>query len=613
MSLTAPGTLLVDGTEGDDVLSIRYRGPNVDVRLNGVRQTFVARQITRIEIQTYAGNDIVDWSSLYIPTYINAGAGDDRVYAGFGNDTLTGASGRDQLFGGAGNDRINGGVHNDRIEGGDGDDVLYGGLGNDYMDGQVGSDRLFGEDGDDMLIGGVHNDGLYGGGGRDTLMGLRGNDILSGDGGNDILFGGLGNDVLYGGLGTDALYGEDGDDTLYGKGDGAVDTLDGGEGTDGGEADNNDVLINTEGITSGTPTPPPPPPMSVGDPIGISFNDEALWPGNFETAVTEAKKLGVNVVRVWIDINDYDDRPKAYDPVNYEHIVQKWKGWSTNRPDTAGLALQRAFDLKQAGFNVAVTMNKYDGQPPENAQEIKDFYTALLNSTKTPGGGMKLKDAIDYWEIGNEVDLTGYWNPPGASSKTERIEAYVDQVLLPVSEVLHAGPAASREKVMSASVSWSPNDLNTILQRLKKLNKLDAIDYAAYHPYGDKAAVIDRAKRARDFAAAVGKELVATEWNVRGFALDGSQDAQWAAAVDDLYRNHIAPNFAFAFYYALVDNFDARGGTITARPASVLKHNTNMSISPSSSVQDLIDWYNTPLVKNEPFYSVFDGWQDLKD
>lgn len=616
MSTTAPGTLLIDGTESADVLSLRYRGPRLQVRLNGALQNFVAREVQRIEIQALDGNDIVDWSSIAIPTYINAGLGNDLVYGGSGNDSLTGAAGKDTLYGNGGNDRVNGGVHNDVIYGGDGDDVVYAGDGNDYFIGGTGRDRAWGEEGDDTLLGGVHGDALYGGGGKDRLYGERGNDILSGDGGNDGLWGGDDADILYGGAGGDALLGEAGDDTLMAKGDGAIDNLDGGDGTDGGEADPDDVVANAENITGNT-TPPPtptPPPVSLDDPIGVSFNDESLWPANFNTAVAEAKKLGVEVVRVWIDINDYSDRPKAYDPVNYEHIAQKWKGWSEGRPETAGLAIQRAFDLKQAGFSVAVTMNKYDGQPPANAQQLKDYYAALLNSTETAGGGMKLKDAVDFWEIGNEVDLPGYWNPPGLSNdKKARIQAYVDQVLLPASEVLHAGNWATRERVLSASVSWSPNDLNTILQRLKTLNKLDAIDFAAYHPYGNTQAVIDRSKAAHDFAAAVGKEIVATEWNVRGFALNGSQDATWAATVDDLYKHHIAPNFAFAFYYAMVDNFDARGGTITARPASLLKHNTSMTITPQSSIADLIAWYNTPLTKNDPFYSTYDGWQDLTD
>ncbi len=614
MSTTSPGTLLVDGNDAADVLSMRYRGSQLQVRLNGVLQNFTASTVTRIEIQGKDGDDVADWSGIAIPTYINAGMGNDLVYGGSGNDSLTGAAGKDTLYGNAGDDRVNGGQHNDVVYGGDGNDVIYGNEANDYLDGGTGSDRLFGDEGNDSLIGGIGNDGLYGGGGKDKLLGQRGNDILSGDGGNDALWGDVGNDILYGGLGADALFGEAGDDMLYAKGDSTIDQVEGGDGTDGGEADPADNVTNAENITGNT-TPPPiePPPVSVDDPIGVSFNDETLWPGNFETAVAEAKKLGIEVVRVWIDINSYSDRPHAYDPVNYEDITHKWKGWTEGRPETAGLAIQRAIDLKQAGFSVSVTVNKYDGLPPDSKAEIQNYYTALLNTTETSSGGMKLKDAVDFWEIGNEVDLTGYWNPPGATTKTERIQKYVDDVLLPVSEILHQGPTATRERVMSASVSWSPNDLNTILQRLKTLNRLDAIDYAAYHPYGDKSAVADRSKRAHDFAAAVGKEIVATEWNVRGFALDGSQDTQWAAAVDDLYKHSIAPNFAFGFYYAMTDNFPARGGTITARPASLLQHNTTMSISPSSSLADQIDWYNTPLVKHDPFYSVFADWKNLKN
>ena len=87
-------TLRVNGTDAADTLGLRVRGTNLQVRLNGALLSFSKADIDRIEINSGPGNDVVDWSGIDTPTYINAGAGNDSVTAGSGNDTLTGACGK---------------------------------------------------------------------------------------------------------------------------------------------------------------------------------------------------------------------------------------------------------------------------------------------------------------------------------------------------------------------------------------------------------------------------------------------------------------------------------------------------------------------------------------
>jgi len=631
MSQTVPNTLVIDGTSGNDVLGLRYKGTQLVVILNNVQQRFVSSTISRIEIYAGEGHDIADWSAIAINTYINAGAGNDYAIGGTGNDSLTGAAGKDTLIGGAGDDRINGANSPDILYGGDGSDVIYGGVHDDYLDGGTGVDWLFAEDGNDRLIGGSQNDRLYGGAGADRIWGFQGNDLLSGDGGNDRLFGGIGDDQIYGGAGVDQLYGETGNDSLWAR-DGAEDYLDGGDGTDAAQVDITELAtLATETIDSPVTTPPPgpdpvpdpnpnppptPDPIDTTHPVAISFNDEALWDANFDNAVAQAKKLGVTAIRLWMALKSWDDRPHAYDNVTLRQIVNTWTPTEfETRASIAGAVMKRAFELKRAGFTILLTVDQYSGAVPSSATQVKNFFSAVMNSTETPGSSTKFKDVIDMWEVGNEVDAADGWQPSGVN-KTAGLQSYVDQLLLPAAQQLKA----DGETVVSSSVRYSSNDLRTILAQVKKRNMLSYVDYAGFHPYGSytpsdptNSAVNSLpiyTKEAVAVANSFGKKMIATEWNVRGYPRDGSRDAEWAAMIDRAYREVIAPNYQIAFYYALADNTATRAGSgVTARPASVLSHTYSGTITPTSSVADLIAYYESPLVKNDPFFSVLDGWK----
>jgi hypothetical protein len=181
------GTLRVTGSGDADSIGITLRDSLLRVRGNGILKTFAASAVRRIEILADAGNDVVDWSGISIPTYIDAGTGNDSVTAGGGSDTLSGAAGKDTLKGGAGDDRLSGGASIDQVFGEDGADRIYGGVHNDYLDGGAGVDRLWGEAGNDQLLGGASSDKLYAGPGDDTLYGSSGTDLLSGEAGNDLL------------------------------------------------------------------------------------------------------------------------------------------------------------------------------------------------------------------------------------------------------------------------------------------------------------------------------------------------------------------------------------------------------------------------------------------
>ncbi len=216
------------------------------------------------------------------------GAGNDKLVAsaftgsvtlegGAGNDTLIGAQGASTLLGGSGADVLTGGPGNDSLDGGSGADTLNGGGGSNTLNGGNGADTL--------NITSDFNDSVDGGNGKNTLVvstdapdtiltdslitssqsvaghlvptsttlanidtatinggssnnsidasGFSGPVTLFGNAGDDTLIGGSGNDYLDGGSGNDSLEGNAGNDTLVGGGgEGGINTIDGGPGTD---------------------------------------------------------------------------------------------------------------------------------------------------------------------------------------------------------------------------------------------------------------------------------------------------------------------------------------------------------------------------------------------
>jgi Ca2+-binding RTX toxin-like protein len=221
---------------------------------------------------------------------LNGGAASDTLLDAFGSDALHGNGGSDNLLtdlsndglpdtldGGAGDDDLQAGNGNDTLRGGTGIDVLRGGLGKDTLD--AGSDSgdtvTYLENAHDGLrvvasLDGLANDGAQAIGTNvnegDNIVGSPG--ILVGGSGPNVLFGNAGNnhlvgqqrdDILIGGKGADFIEGFGGNDTLASNDlfgapvkDGAIDTLDGGDGVDSCRIPfitvEPDITINCENI-----------------------------------------------------------------------------------------------------------------------------------------------------------------------------------------------------------------------------------------------------------------------------------------------------------------------------------------------------------------------------
>jgi Ca2+-binding RTX toxin-like protein len=118
------GRLTIEGTAGNDVFSVTESAGQIHVKRNKQTESFDAAKISRIDLFGANGNDTIDFSTVSIPTYIDAGKGNDSVICGGGSDTVTGGAGNDTVFGGNGNDQ------------------LHGSIGNDWLYGQAGRERF---------------------------------------------------------------------------------------------------------------------------------------------------------------------------------------------------------------------------------------------------------------------------------------------------------------------------------------------------------------------------------------------------------------------------------------------------------------------------------------
>lgn len=303
--------------------------------------------------------------------------------------------------------------------------------------------------------------------------------------------------------------------------------------------------------------------------LSIGFNDEACDEGHFATALDQLKRLKIGAVRLWHNAD-----------------------WSSDTIADTNSALRRAFALHDAGIDVLLVVQAGEGKPttvPPDAASVKRYFAALL-AYRELDGKRTLKDVVDRWEIGNEVNLDRYF-VTGADDKEykPRLDLYVDRLLVPAASVLES----AGEPCGTAGLSWGgAGPLDHLLKTIPA-DTMKQIDFIGYHPYAQEA---DQAKLAEAVNASVekyapGKPIYATEWNVsHKKTYEGKYD-EWASAIERCYPN-AAKAFDRVYYFALVDNEQVRGGQGMHRPASILRHEKEADAA-------------TPLVPNEHFHDAF--------
>ena len=115
-----PDSVVVDGTNGDDVVSVD--GDAAELHVAGlaalVSVSGGAAANDRLTVEALAGDDVIDASA------VPAGAMLLTLDGGDGNDVLIGGAGPDTLLGGNGDDVLIGGPGNDTLDGGPGGNIL---------------------------------------------------------------------------------------------------------------------------------------------------------------------------------------------------------------------------------------------------------------------------------------------------------------------------------------------------------------------------------------------------------------------------------------------------------------------------------------------------------
>lgn len=245
--------------------------------------------------------------------------------------------------------------------------------------------------------------------------------------------------------------------------------------------------------------------------LGVNINDGTSNVKN--KAIPVLKDIGAKSVRVWFSPN---------------FKSKSWEG-----------PLQRALDYGNAGFDVMMIISTPNGNVT-NASDVKSWFQwATSNSS--------LKNAVDRWQVGNEVDSDHYWKGS--------LSSYVSNFLKPASEVLRS----KGEKVVSASVSWNPQDVKEMINH----GMLNYVDYVGYHPYANSINLIKQ--RISEVKSIVGgrKPLVASEWNVRGYE---NNKTEWAKQVREA-APIVRDNFAYNYYFAVVNTTRTKAG-----PAGIMNY-----------------------------------------
>ena len=112
-----PDTIIIDATNGDDVIQIVSDGTG-GVTVLGLASTVRIANFDandRLVINGLGGDDVIEASGLNLGIQFTAdgGAGNDVIIGGAGNDVLLGGAGDDVLLGGGGIDVLDGGAGDD--------------------------------------------------------------------------------------------------------------------------------------------------------------------------------------------------------------------------------------------------------------------------------------------------------------------------------------------------------------------------------------------------------------------------------------------------------------------------------------------------------------------
>lgn len=189
-------------------------------------------------------------------------------------------------------------------------------------------------------------------------------------------------------------------------------------------------------------------------------------------------------------VNSFDDLG-----VKWVRVFANINSWKSPSSQTA---FQQAIDLKAAGYKVILELNALNGIVPPDYDTARMYWEWLM---ARPG----LKDAVDVYEILNELNLSKYWKGTP--------QQYVDWVLKSAWDVIHT---THGEKILAGSFTanqgtWAGTE---VTEAYINAGYLSYCDYAGVHPY------LENVNDTRNFIDAHialygSKPIIITEWNFK--------------------------------------------------------------------------------------------------
>jgi hypothetical protein len=264
-----------------------------------------------------------------------------------------------------------------------------------------------------------------------------------------------------------------------------------------GSAGTSPFAVASGRTSSSTSTPPPWTSNSAYyDGVAIGAG------GDPSRAIPILRSLNIKAVRLWDGLSAWSNRWYK-DPV-----------------------FAKAIQYHNAGFKVTLLTTTTRAPTYSQAKTYFDWVQTV------PG----LKGAVDFWEIGNEPDLTKYYGGT--------LEHYVANELRGAWDSLHP----NGEKVVGGAPIFP-----STAQRAKDAGYLNYVDIANVHPYNSTVSGL-RSDMAKFKAVFNTKPLVATEWNFH-YVTDKTQ---WASQVREMHQ-YLDDYFMSAYYFGFEVNGTGSG------------------------------------------------------
>lgn len=224
--------------------------------------------------------------------------------------------------------------------------------------------------------------------------------------------------------------------------------------------------------------------MTVGYDINVANSDTFL------------SDMGVKTVRLWAAYN-YSDRSNM----------------TIHNKDV----FQQARDYKGLGYTVILLIqNKYTAP----YADVKAFYDWAKEYRGPDGTLIPVKDAVDYWEVVNELNLEEYW------AQSQTASDYVNNVLKAAWDALN--PIG--EKVIGGSFTaiqggvWADTAAECVTaQAMVNAGYLSYCHFAGLHPYTDTETRMQNVVNSHK-TVFNNKRLILTEWNFKQSSMSSESD-----------------------------------------------------------------------------------------